>query len=83
MPTRVKITAEDGYTLMLSWDEVQASYMDETNPDKQLKIILAWSQDGQANSADGSCLRLVMGQKYQGDYNRQRWVHSVNSITVP
>lgn len=83
VPTRVKITAEDGYTLMLSWDEVQASYMDETNPDKQLKIILAWSQDGQANSADGSCLRLVMGQKYQGDYNRQRWVHSVNSITVP
>lgn len=82
-PTRVKIKAEDGYTLMLSWDEVKASYLDETNPEKQLTTILAWSQDSQAyNSTDGSCFRLIIGQKYEGDYNRQRWVHSVRSITV-
>ena len=82
-PTRVTIKAEDGYTLRLSWDEVKASYIDETNPDKELTTILAWSQDGRAySSTDGSCLRLVIGQKYQGDFNRQRWVHSVQSITV-
>lgn len=82
-PARVKIKAEDGYTLMLSWKEVKASYLDETKPDKQLTTILAWSQDGQPyTAATGSCLRLIIGQKYQGDFNRQSWVHSVNSIAV-
>ena len=82
-PTRVIIKAEDGYTLMLSWDEVKAYYIDETNPDKQLTTILAWSQDGQElDSTVGSPLRLIMGQQYQGDYNRQRWVNNVQSITV-
>lgn len=82
-PTRVKIKAEDGYNLMLSWDEVKAVYLDETNPEKRLTAILAWSQDAQAyNSTEGSCLRLIIGQKYEGDYNRQRWVHSVRSISV-
>ncbi|MEN6347934.1 MAG: stalk domain-containing protein, partial [Syntrophomonas sp.] len=82
-PAKVKIKAEDGYTLMMSWDEVKAGYIDETNPDKELTTILAWSQDGQAYKAAGrSCLRLVMGQKYEGDYNRQRWVNMVQSITV-
>ena len=83
VPSRIKIVAEDGYTLMLSWDEVKASYIDETDPDKQLTTILAWSQDGQlSNFSDGSGLRLIIGQKYQGDYNRQRWVHSVKGIEV-
>lgn len=82
-PVRIKIKADDGYTLMLSWDEVKAGYLDETNPDKKLTTMLAWSQDGTAyTSVEGSCLRLIMGQKYEGDYNRQRWVHSVSSITV-
>ncbi|MGE5458885.1 MAG: stalk domain-containing protein [Methanobacterium sp.] len=83
VPGKVKIKAEDGYTLMLSWEEVKAAYLDETNPDKKLTTILAWSQDGKANPpTGGSCLRLIIGQKYEGDFNRQRWVHSVNSITV-
>lgn len=82
-PSRIKIKAEDGYTLMLSWQEVKASYLDETNPDKKLTTILAWSQDGQAYASPaGSCLRLIMGQKYEGEFNRQRWVHSVSSIIV-
>lgn len=82
-PTRIKIKAEDGYTLMLSWDEVKASYIDETKSDKHLTTMLAWSQDGQADQfTDGSCLRLIIGQKYPGDYNRQRWVKNVSSISV-
>jgi|GEM_PF-3197082 len=82
-PTRVIVKAEDGYTLMLSWDEANACYIDETNPDKQLTTILAWSQDGREfDPTVGSSLRLIMGQKYKGDYNRQRWVNNVQSITV-
>jgi len=83
IPSRVKIKAEDGYNLILSWDEVKASYIDETNPDQQLKIMLAWSMDGQKiNQEGGNSLRLIIGQKYKGDYNRQRWVNYVESITI-
>jgi hypothetical protein len=83
VPSKVKIKAEDGYTVILSWDEVTASYIDETNPEQSLPIILAWSQDGKAiEGADTNSLRLVIGQKYQGDFNRQRWVRDVQSIVV-
>ena len=46
-------------------------------------MMIAFAEDGKTlDSAGGSPFRLVMGQKCEGDYNRQYWVRDVCSIVV-
>jgi len=81
--SQVKIEAEDGYTQVFSLNEIKANYIDETDSSKKLRMIIAWSQDGEEyNSDKGAPFRLVMGQQFAGDYNRLKWVNRIASIIV-
>lgn len=81
--TQVKIIAEDNYTQVFSIEDIQADYIDETDSRQKLRMIIAWSQDGQEYDANiGAPFRLVMGQQFPGDYNRQKWVHQIAQIVV-
>lgn len=80
---KVTITAEDGYAVTFSLNDVKSAYIDETDPSKTLYMILAYQEDGKAyNLAEGSPIRLVMGQKIAGEYNRLNWVRNVIKIEV-
>ncbi|MGE5458895.1 MAG: molybdopterin-dependent oxidoreductase [Methanobacterium sp.] len=81
--SQVKIIAEDQYMQVFSIEDLKADYIDETDPKKELHMIIAWSQDGEAyNAAQGAPFRLVMGQQFAGDYNRQKWVNQIAGIVV-
>lgn len=74
---KVKFLASDGYASSYGISAIGASYIDETDPDKTLAMILAWEEDGAACG-----LRLVMGQTIEGEYNRTNWVRNVIEIEV-
>ena len=81
MPMEIQVVGDDGYTRNFTLDEVTDLYIDETNPKAKLEMIVAWSQNGTGfNNAQP--FRLVFGQKYEGDYNRQNWVNYVKRIVV-
>ncbi len=81
--SRVKIIAEDGYVQVFSLKDLKADYIDETDSSKKLRMIIAWSQDGQEYEASqGAPFRLIMGQKYDGEYNRLKWVSLISRIVV-
>ena len=80
---KVRIEASDGYSATFSLAEVNALLMNEEVANLALPMILAFSQEGQIlDASQGPPLRLVMGQKGEGDYNRQFWVRNVTTITV-
>lgn len=82
-PTEIKVVGDDDYTRIFSRDEVTGLYMDETNPDARLEMIIAWSRNGTEFKYDSAQpFRIVFGQKYEGDYNRQNWVNYVKRIIV-
>lgn len=74
---KASFTAADGYAAAFSLRQIRGSYLDETDPDKVLSMILAWEEDGSPTG-----LRLVMGQVTEGDYNRTNWVRDVVQIEV-
>lgn len=81
--SRVRIIAEDGYVQVFSLKDLKADYIDETDSSKKLRMIIAWSQDGQEYTASqGAPFRLVMGQQFAGEYNRLKWVALISRIVV-
>jgi|GEM_PF-3669835 len=82
-PTQVEVIASDGFTKIFTMDEVSGLYMDETRPNAELEMIIAWAQNGvQYKYRSDQPFRLVMGQQYEGDFNRQNWVNYVQKIIV-
>ncbi len=80
---KVTIVAADGYTATFSIIDVNAMLMDETDSSKKLPMLIAFAEDGKMlNYGSGYNLRLVVGQKCEGDYNRQYWVSEVSCIIV-
>ena len=68
---------------IFSIEDIKAEYIDETDESKKLRMIIAWQQDGQEYNAEtGAPFRLVMGQQFEGDYNRQKWVNNIARIIV-
>lgn len=82
--TKVKFIAEDGYTIEYHINEVmKEDYIDEQNPDKKYKMIIAWEENGKAyNPKQGKPFRLVVGQKGEGDINKPNWVQNIKSIQI-
>ncbi|MGE5458896.1 MAG: S-layer homology domain-containing protein, partial [Methanobacterium sp.] len=82
VPAVIEVVADDGYTKMFTLDEATGLYMDETDPDAASEVIIAWSRNGVEFSDQTQPFRIVCGQKYEGDFNRQNWVNYVKKITV-
>ena len=82
--TTVKIIALDGYEMQFSIGQVKRSdYIDETDQDVKLPIIIAWQEDGENYSInDGPPYKLVIGQKEPGDINKPQWVSNIDKIIV-
>jgi DMSO/TMAO reductase YedYZ molybdopterin-dependent catalytic subunit len=81
---QVVITAKDGYSVTYTVAEVKRDdYIDEQNPDKKYKMIIAWEENGKPyDPSKGYPFRLVAGQKAPGDINKPNWVQNVQSIRV-
>ena len=69
--------ASDGYSVSFSKSGIGMTYINEKDESVQLKMILAWREDG-----GDIPLRLVMGQMAAGEYNRTNWARSVCEIEV-
>jgi len=82
--SRVKIVAADGYSMDFGISQIKRmDYIDETNQDVKLPIIIAWEENGGAyDPADGAPFKLVVGQKEPGDVNKPQWVSSIEKIIV-
>lgn len=82
--TRVKIIALDGYEVQFTIGQVKRSdYIDETDQDVKLPIIIAWQENGEDYStSDGPPYKLVIGQKEPGDINKPQWVSNIDKIIV-
>lgn len=82
--TSVKIIAVDGYEMQFSIGQVKRlDYIDETDQDVKLPIIIAWQEDGENYSIDdGPPYKLVIGQKEPGDINKPQWVSNIDKIIV-
>jgi DMSO/TMAO reductase YedYZ molybdopterin-dependent catalytic subunit len=80
----VSFIAEDGYIVTYTIDEIKREdYIDEQNPDKKYKVIIAWEEEGKEyNSEEGKPFKLVIGQKEPGDINKPNWVQNVCTIKV-
>ncbi len=82
-PDQIKVVASDGMTKVYTMEEISGLYIDETKPRAELEMIIAWAQNNQEYKyTSKQPFRLVMGQKYEGDFNRQNWVNSVQEIVV-
>ncbi|HOA36398.1 MAG TPA: molybdopterin-dependent oxidoreductase [Bacillota bacterium] len=82
--TKASFVAEDGYTATYTLEEVRRDdYMDQQDPGKKYKMILAWEENHQPyDISEGSPFRLVIGQKEPGDVNKPYWVRQVVKIVV-
>lgn len=82
-PYQIKVVASDGLIKHFTMEEVAGLYIDETRPNAELEMIIAWSQNDQEYKyISKQPFRIVMGQKYEGDFNRQNWVNYVKEIVV-
>ncbi len=80
---KVTITAQDGYSIEFTIEQIKMEYMDETNPDNKYPIIIAWEENGEEYSADkGAPYKLVVGQKEPGDVNKPQWVSNIDIIII-
>lgn len=78
----VTITAEDGYSVTYTLAEIKRDdYIDEQNPEKKYKTIIAWEENGKVYDSPYP-FRFVVGQKAPGDINKPNWVQKVKSIKV-
>jgi hypothetical protein len=82
--SRVKIVAADGYSMDFAISQIKRmDYIDETNQDVKLPIIIAWEENGRAyDPSEGAPFKLVVGQKEPGDVNKPQWVSSIEKIIV-
>lgn len=79
---KVKIIGADGYSASFSLSAVKELRIDETDASKKLPMLIAFSEDGNQLAKDSIPCKLVMGQEFEGDYNRQYWVKKVVKIVV-
>jgi len=81
---KISIIAIDGYKVEFSIDQVKKQdYIDETNPNLQLPMIIAWEENGiEYNPNDGPPFKLVVGQKEEGDINKPQWIRDIDKIIV-
>lgn len=81
--SKVTITAQDGYSMEFTIDQIQMEYIDETNPDNKYPMIIAWEENGEEYTTDeGAPYKLVVGQKEPGDVNKPQWVSNIDVITI-
>ena len=80
----VTVVAEDGYQVTFMKEQIQRQdYIDETDPDVELSIIIAWEENGKAYDPNkGSPYKLVIGQSEPGDVNKPNWVAIIEKIVV-
>lgn len=80
----VTFIAEDNYTVTFNLDEVKREdYIDQNNPDKKYKMIIAWEEDYEPyDPAKGNPFRLILGQREAGDINKPFWVQQVSRIII-
>ncbi|MBG0763518.1 MAG: molybdopterin-dependent oxidoreductase [Tissierellales bacterium] len=80
----VKVIALDGYSMEFTVDQIKRDdYIDETNQDLKLPVILAWEENGQEyDPEEGPPYKLVIGQKEPGDVNKPQWIRDIDKIIV-
>lgn len=80
----ITVIAIDGYKMKFTIDQVmKQDYINESEPDKQLPMIIAWEENGtEYNPEDGPTYQLVVGQVAAGDFNKFQWVRNIDSIIV-
>ena len=82
-PNQIKVVASDGFVKIFTMEEISGLYIDETRPSAELEMIIAWSQNNEDYKyTSKQPFRIVMGQKYEGDFNRQNWINYVQKIEV-
>ncbi|MBN2286468.1 MAG: molybdopterin-dependent oxidoreductase [Tissierellales bacterium] len=81
---KITVIAIDGYKMEFSIDQVKKQdYIDETNPNLQLPMIIAWEENGiEYNPNDGPPFKLIVGQKEEGDINKPQWIRDIDKIIV-
>jgi len=80
----IKVVAVDGYSMDFTVEQIERDdYIDETNQDLKLPVIIAWEENGEEyNPEDGPPYKLVIGQKEPGDVNKPQWVRDIDKIIV-
>jgi DMSO/TMAO reductase YedYZ molybdopterin-dependent catalytic subunit len=80
----VTVIAIDGYKMTFTINQVmKQDYINESEPDKQLPIIIAWQENGTDYDPEvGPPYQLVVGQIGPGDFNKFQWVRNIDSIIV-
>lgn len=80
----VRFIAADGYQVELTLNDVKRDdYIDQNDPAKRHKMILAWEADGVAfHAEEGNPLQLVIGQREPGDVNKPYWVRHIQVIVI-
>lgn len=78
----IKVIALDGYSIEFTIQEIKRDdYIDETNQDLKLPVIIAWEENGEEyNPEEGPPYKLVIGQKEPGDVNKPQWVRNIDKI---
>lgn len=81
---KVKVIAVDGYSMEFTAEQIKRDdYIDETNQDLKLPVIIAWKENGEEyNPEEGPPYKLVIGQKEPGDVNKPQWVRDIDKIIV-
>jgi len=82
--TGIQVVAVDGYSMEFTVEQIKRNdYIDETNQDLKLPVIIAWKENGEEyNPEDGPPYKLVIGQKEPGDVNKPQWVRDIDKIIV-
>lgn len=82
--SKITLIATDGYSMEFTVNQVKKlDYIDETNPNKKLPMIIAWEENGiEYDVADGPPYKLIVGQKEAGDVNKPQWVSNIDRIIV-
>lgn len=79
---RARIIALDGYSATFTINDIREYRIDENDLSKNLPMMIAISEMGGSLGENAGAFRLVMGQQFAGDYNRQYWVKNVCRIIV-
>lgn len=80
----ITVLATDGYKVKFTIEQImKQDYIDETDPNKKLPVIIAWEENGVAyDSEDGAPYKLAIGQTAPGDLNKPQWVSMIDSIII-
>ncbi|KUK71865.1 MAG: Uncharacterized protein XD91_1676 [Clostridiales bacterium 38_11] len=80
----ITVLATDGYQMTFTIEQImKQDYIDETDPNKKLPVIIAWEEDGvEYDPEDGAPYKLAIGQVAPDDVNKPQWVSMIDSIIV-